>query len=77
MATEIDTFRPQSDEAIVLRFDYEYIDYDEARIMFENVKSIFPNNTVVAIPQYTNLRSCSKDVLRNMVTMISEIIDSL
>lgn len=77
MPTEIDTFRPQSDEAIVLRFDYEDIDCDEARIMFENVKSIFPNNTVVAIPKYTSLRSCGKDVLRDMVAMILEIIDNL
>ena len=44
---------------------------------FEIIQSKFPNNTIIAIPDYVSLSSCSKDVLENIISMISEIIDRL
>ncbi len=47
------------------------------RRLFDCVKSTFPNNVVVAIPDYASLQSCSKDVLENIISEISEIVDGL
>lgn len=43
----------------------------------EYLKNAFPNNKVVAIPDRTSLESCSKDVLENIISIISEIIEEL
>lgn len=76
-AADIDTLKPHPTEAIVLRIRYGEISREDAAELFNAVKSQFPENVVIAIPDYTNLRSCSKDVLENMITMLSEIIDNL
>lgn len=74
---QVEMLHPHPTEAIVLRYNFDDFNVDEARILFDYVKSKFPQNTVVAIPVYTSLRSCSKDVLENIISMISEIIDDL
>lgn len=68
---------PHPTEAIVLRFNFDDFNVDEARSLFDYVKSKFPKNTVIAIPVYASLRSCSKDVLENIISMMSEIIEDL
>ena len=45
--------------------------------LFEIIQSKFPNNTIIAIPDYISLQSCSKDVLENIISMINKIIDEL
>lgn len=77
LQTRVEKLEPHPTEAIVLGFDFDQINLDDALDLFNNIKSKFPNNTVVAIPHYISLGSCSKDVLENIISMISEIIDGL
>lgn len=76
-AADVDTLHPHPTEAIVLRVRFGDISHDDAEKLFNTVKSQFTENVVIAIPDYVSLRSCSKDVLENIVTMISEIIENL
>ncbi len=76
-APEIEILRPHPTEAIVLKFGFGEISCDEADRIFNTVKSQFPDNVVIAIPDYISLRSCSKDVLENIISMIAEIINEL
>lgn len=71
----VEKLEPHPTEAIVLRFDCNKVALDDVRKVFENVKSEFPNNKVLVVPDYLSLQSCSKDVLENIISMISEIID--
>ena len=75
--TKVEKLKPHPIEAIVLSIDFNKIDVSNAYNIFNDIKSNFPNNTVVAIPDYLSLKSCSKDVLENIVNMITEIIEEL
>ena len=75
--TRIEKLKPHPTEAIVIGFNFDDIDLDYMSALFNNIKSQFPNNTIVAIPDYVSLESCSKDVLENYISMISEIIEEL
>lgn len=75
--SQVELLKPHSTEAIVLRFNFDDFNLDEADDLFNHVKSVFPNNTVIAIPAYASLQSCSKDSLENIISMISEIIGGL
>lgn len=77
LITKIVKINPHPTEAIVLRLNQGKVEFDEMRHIFDCVKSTFPNNVVVAIPDYASLQSCSKDVLENIISDISEIIDGL
>ena len=68
---------PHPTEAIVVGFNMNDANLDEMKFWFNIIKSQFPNNAVVAMPDYISLQSCSKDVLENIISMISEIIDEL
>ena len=37
----------------------------------------FPDNKVIALPDIASLESCSKDVLENIISMITVIIEKL
>ncbi len=73
----LETFAPHPTETIVLGFSLDDIDFNKARRLLEAVKSQFPENAVIAIPNYASLKSCSKGVLENIISMISEIIDGI
>lgn len=75
--TKVEKIEPHPTEAIVVSFNFDNIDLDDMRGLFSYIESKFPNNTVVAIPDYISLQSCSKDVLENMISMIAEIIEVL
>ena len=75
--TKVEKLEPHPTEAIVFGFDFDKINFDDAYDLFNDIKSKFPNNTVVAIPHYLSLSSCSKDVLENIISTISEIIEGL
>lgn len=75
--TKIEKIDPHPTEAIVVGFNFDDVRLEEMRHLFDIIKSKFPDNIVVAIPDYVSLQSCSKDVLENMISMISEIIDEL
>ena len=77
IVTRIEKLKPHPTEAIVMSFNLNDVNVCAANSIFNRIKSQFPNNTVVAIPDYVSLESCSKDVLENYISMISEIIDEL
>ena len=77
IVTRIEKLNPHPTEAIVLGFNFNDIRLDDMCDLFNNIKSMFPDNTVVAIPDYISLQSCSKDVLENIISMIAEIIEEL
>lgn len=73
----IEKLEPHPTEVIVIEFNFNVIKVDDMRNLFEIIQSKFPNNTIIAIPDYISLSSCSKDVLENIISMISKIIDGL
>lgn len=77
IVTRIEKLDPHPTEAIVLGFNFNDINVDDMYHLFNNIQALFPDNTVVAIPDYISLQSCSKDVLENIISMIAEIIEEL
>ena len=77
IVTRIEKLEPHPTEAIVLGFNFNDINVDDMYHLFNDIKALFPDNTVVAIPDYISLQSCSKDVLENIISMIAEIIEEL
>lgn len=75
--SKIETLEPHPTEAIVVGFNFNDISVENMENLFNLIKSKFPNNTVVAIPDYISLQSCSKDVLENIISMITEIIEKM
>ena len=75
--TKIETLEPHPTEAIIVGFNFNDTNVENAKRLFDEIKDKFPNNTVVAIPDFISLKSCSKDVLENIISMISEIIETL
>lgn len=75
--TRIEKLEPHPTEAIVIGFNFDNISSEDLQNVFTHIQSKFPNNTVVAIPDNISLESCSKDVLENIISMISVIIDDL
>ena len=77
IVTRIEKLDPHPTEAIVVGFNFNDVHLDEMKRWFEIIESKFPDNTVIAIPDYISLQSCSKDVLENIISMIAEIIEEL
>lgn len=77
IVTRIEKLEPHPTEAIVIGFNFNDIKVDDMETLFDIIQSKFPKNTIIAIPDYISLSSCSKDVLENMISMISEAIDGL
>lgn len=75
--TKIEKLDPHPTEAIVVGFNFNDVPLDDMKHWFKILKDKFPDNTVVAIPDYISLQSCSKDVLENIISMIAEIIEEL
>lgn len=77
IVTKIEKLEPKPIEAIVVGFNFDNIDFYDMITLFDKIKSKFPNNTVVAIPDHISLQSCSKDVLENIISNISKIVEEL
>ena len=77
IVARIEKLDPHPTEAIVLGFNFNDINLYDMYDLFNDIKSKFPDNTVVTIPDYISLQSCSKDVLENIISMIAEIIEEL
>ena len=75
--TRIEKLKLHPTEAIVIGFNFDDYNLYDMQNIFEYVKNQFPNNTIIAIPDKISLESCSKDVLENIISMISQIIDEL
>jgi len=76
-AATVERLATHPTEAIVLKYNFNDITPDKVRMELESIAAQFPNNIVLAIPDYLSLQSCSKDVLENIISMIAEIIDEL
>ncbi len=77
LSTKVEKLNPHPTEALTLFYDIENMTCEQVFDNVEYLKNKFPNNKVVAIPDKTSLESCSKDVLENIISMISEIIEEL
>ena len=75
--TKIEKIDPHPTEAIVVGFNFDDVPLGDMQHWFNIIRDKFPDNTVVAIPDYISLQSCSKDVLENIISMITEIIEEL
>ena len=64
-------------EVVVLTFNFNDYPLDFIESVFNLVTEKLPNSSVIAIPDKTSLESCSKDVLENIISMISKIIEEL
>ena len=71
----IQTLKPNPTEAIVLTFDARKVTMKNAAEYVQYVKSAFPDNVVLALPDYISLHSCSKDVLENYISLIASVIE--
>jgi hypothetical protein len=77
LITRIEKLKPHTTEAITLFFNFEDMTIKEVSDMVKHLSNKFPENTVIAIPDKASLESCSKDVLENIISMISEIMEKL
>lgn len=75
--TRIEKLKPHPTEAIALFYNFDDIDVESVCKVVNHLGEKYPNNAVIAIPDKESLESCSKDVLENIISMISEIIESL
>ena len=75
--TKIKKLKPHPTEAITLFYNFDDIDDESICKIVNYLGEKYPNNAVIAIPDKESLESCSKDVLENIISMISEIIESL
>lgn len=75
--TKIEKLSPHPTEAITLFFNIDKTTFKEAKYIVDSLKEKFPGNEVIALPNATSLESCSKDVLENIISMISEVIEKL
>ena len=77
LITRIEKLKPHPTEAITLFYDMDNMDVVTVSNAVKHLSKKFPKNTVIVIPDKNSLESCSKDVLENIISMISEIIESL
>ena len=64
-------------EAIVYLFDKDKETLDELNNMMKCLSKLFPNYHIVAIPSTSTLKSYSKDVLENFISLIAEVAEEL
>ena len=75
--TRIEKIKPHPTETITLFYNFDDIDAESVRNVVDFLGEKYPKNAIIAIPDKESLESCSKDVLENIISMISEIIESL
>ncbi len=74
---DIQKLSPHPTEAITLFYDMENSTLEEIKNIFDSIKNNFPENKVIALPNKVSWEGCSKDVLKNIINMITEIIEEL
>ena len=77
LQTRVEKLEIYPAEAIIIGFDLGNMRLDNLQHMVNMIESKFPNNVVAAIPNCCSITSCSKAVLENMISAISEIIEKL
>lgn len=74
---DISTLNPKPAEIIVMRFDLEKLDLDEAYNIFLNIRKNFPQHKVVAVPNEISLQFLDKKELQNIVDHIVNFMEEL
>lgn len=77
LITRVEKISPHPTEIITLFYDMRKLHLNQASNILEMLRNEFPNNKVIALPDTTSLESCSKDVLENIISMITVIIEEL
>lgn len=77
LITRVEKVNPHPTEAITLCYDMEKLPLDQLSKILEMLRGKFPDNKVIALPDSTSLESCSKDVLENIISMITKIIEQI
>ena len=77
LITRVEKLEPHPTETITLFWNFDNMDLEMIDNLVKYLSNKFPENTVIAIPDKASLESCSKDVLENIISMISEIIEEL
>lgn len=77
LITRIEKLKPHPTEAVTLFYNFDTIDIATVVTVVDLLKEKFPENTVIALPDKVSLESCSKDVLENIISMITMIIEEL
>lgn len=75
--TKIEKLSLHPKEAITLFFNIEKTTIKQIKNIVDLFKKKFPENKVIALPDTISVESCSKDVLENIISMISEVIEKL
>ena len=74
-AIQIEQHKPA--EIIVMRFDLEKLDLDEAYNIFLNLQKKFPEHKVLAVPNEISLQFLDKKELQNIVDHIVNFMEEL
>ena len=77
LITRIEKLKPNPAEAITLFYNFDDADAENLRDIVECLSKKFNTNTVIALPDNVSLKSCSKDVLEDIISTIAEIIEHL
>ena len=77
LITRIEKLKPHSTEAITLFYNFDDMNVEVVGNIVKQLSNKFSTNAIIVLPDKTSLESCSKDILENYISMISEIIESL
>lgn len=77
LITRIEKLKPHPTEVITLFYNFDDVNIESLCDIVEYLSKKFTANTVVALPDKVSLESCSKDVLENIISMITVIIEQL
>lgn len=74
---DISTLNPKPTEIIIMRFDIEKLDLDEAYNIYLDIQKKFPEHKVLAIPNGVSLQTLDKEELQNIVNHIVNFMEEL
>lgn len=74
---KIEKINPKPNEVIVWNFPWEQVSISGLKMMINQIQSFFPNNKVIGIPDTSTLKSCGKDELENIISMIATILEEM
>lgn len=75
--TKIEKINPRPNEVIVWSIPIGQFSVSEAQEMINKMRSLFSNNKVIGIPDTSTLKSCGKDELENIISMITTILEEM
>ena len=74
---KIEKINPKPNEVIVWNFPWGQVPISELARMISHLQSFFPNNKVIGIPDTSTLKSCGKDELENIISMITAALEDM